>query len=162
MPDDTNKCTPLGIRVGLKRNATQKIEFGLTKGCKKEDDRVEATWTIHFALLEKDGDEFTAKVSVDIEINKEAPGKEKQAEDTANDGLSHLQTLYLVGPVARSADAVIEQPNVDALLSNFDPASFNEASKDEQLFAELDRAADAHSENVRKLRRRVVGVLSLP
>ena len=135
------------------------------KGCKKVDNHVESTWVIHFALLEKDGDEFTAKVSVDIDINNEAPGKEKQAEKTANDGLSEIQTLYLVGPVARSADAVVSEPNSLLALSafgEFNPDSLREASKDDQLFEAFDRAADENSQNVRRLRNRVVGVLSLP
>ena len=165
MPDDTNKCTPLSVRIGLKRNATQKIEFGLTKTCKKVDERVEAVWVIHFALLEKEGDEYTPKISVDIDINNDAPGKEPKAEKTAKDGISENQTLYLLGPVARAADKATEQPLVNelkAFFSSMDVKSLRDDAKaDDTSLEVLDRAADEQSKNLRRLRTRVVSVLDV-
>lgn len=167
MPEDTKPCKPLSIRIGLRRNATQKIEFALTKSCKKvSEERIDAVWILHFALLEKEGNEFTAKVSVDIDLNNDAPGKEKQAEDTAKDGLSTNQTQYILGPVARTADSVTEQPFADeiqTLFTNMDAAAFGDQADgaDEARFELLDRAADTREKNMRKLRTRVISVLDV-
>lgn len=162
MPEDSNKCTPLSIQVALRRNATQKIEFGLTKRCKDVSGRIEAVWIIHFALLQKDGDEFTPKISVDININDEAPSKVEKAEETEKAGLSDRQTLFLMGPVARSADDAINPPVEDELAKLFaslDAAKFQDVTdKDLEV---LDRAASEREANVRKLKRRVVAVLDM-
>lgn len=165
MPADTDKCTPLSVRIGLKRSDTQKIEFGLTKTCKKVEERIEAVWVIHFALLEKDGDKFTAKISIDIDINNEAPGKEKEAEGTATNGISENQTRYLLGPVARAADKAVEQPFADevrALFSDMNTNVFGDAAGTDNRSAEvLDRLALARGENMRRLRTRVISVLDI-
>ncbi len=162
MPDDSDKCTPLSLRVALKRNATQKIEFGLAKGCKDVGGRFEATWVIHFALLEKEGDEFTPKISVDININDEAPDKTKKAEDTEKAGLSDRQTLFIMGPVARAADKAIEQPQEDG-LQNLMAALGSERAQDvtDKDLEVLDRAAAEREANVRKLKTRVITVLDV-
>lgn len=165
MPDDTNKCTPLSVRVALKRNATQKIEFGLTKSCKKVEEKIETVWVIHFALLEKDGAGFTPKISVDIDINNDAPSKEKKAERTANEGVSENQTLFLLGPVARAADKAVEQPLTDELKAFFRSmnasALRDDAKADDTSLEVLDRAADEHRKNLRRLRTRVISVLDV-
>ncbi|HEX8473244.1 MAG TPA: hypothetical protein VF666_04370 [Pyrinomonadaceae bacterium] len=127
------------------------------------EERVEAVWVIHFALLEKDGDKFTAKISIDIDLNNEAPGKQKEAEDTATDGLSENQTRYMLGPVARAADKVVEQPQADeisAFFNNADEDVFSDAADDRSMEL-LDRVADARSQNLRRLRTRVVSVLDI-
>lgn len=163
MPEESDKCTPLSLRVALKRNATQKIEFGLAKSCKEVSGRFESVWVIHFALLEKDGNEFTPKISVDIDINKEAPGKELRAEETEKAGLSDRQTMFLTGPVARAADKAIEQPfdeELRALFASLDPAAFQSASGNEP-FELLDRAAASREDNIRKLKTRVIAVLDV-
>jgi hypothetical protein len=163
MPDETKPCKPLSVTVGLRRNDTQKIEFGLTKSCKKVEEREESVWVIHFALLEKDGDEFTAKVSVDIAINQEAPAKEKAAETTARNGVSENQTQFLLGPVARAADKVVEEPRADeirALFAGMDVNALRDADADEDASLELlDRAAEERDKNMRRLRSRVISVL---
>ena len=164
MPDDTNTCTPLSVRVGLKRSATQKIEFGLTKSCKKVEERVEAVWVIHFALLEKDGDEFTPKISVDIDINNDAPDKKEKAENTANNGVSENQTLYLLGPVARAADKATEQPlanELETLFSAIDVRALRNDAKSDSSLDVLDQAADEQNQNMRRLRTRVISVLDV-
>jgi hypothetical protein len=162
MPEDSDKCTPLSLRVALKRNATQKIEFGLAKSCRDVGGRFESVWVIHFALLEKEGEEFTPKISVDININDEAPDKTKKAEDTEKAGLSDRQTLFIMGPVARAADKAIEQPDGDelqALFASLNPSKLQDVTdKDLEV---LDRAAAERDDNVRKLRTRVITVLDV-
>jgi hypothetical protein len=162
MPEDSDKCTPLSLRVALKRNATQKIEFGLAKSCRDVGGRFESVWVIHFALLEKEGEEFTPKISVDININDEAPDKTKKAEDTEKAGLSDRQTLFIMGPVARAADKAIEQPGGDelqALFASLNPSKLQDVTdKDLEV---LDRAAAERDDNVRKLRTRVITVLAV-
>lgn len=163
MPEDSNSCTPLSLRVALKRNATQKIEFGLAKGCKDVGGRFEATWTIHFALLEKkDGEDFTPKISVDININEEAPDKALKAEETEKAGLSDRQTLFLMGPVARAADKASEPPAEDGLqnlMASLGSARLQDVTdKDLEV---LDRAAAEREDNVRKLKTRVITVLDV-
>jgi hypothetical protein len=162
MPEDSDKCTPLSLRVALKRNATQKIEFGLAKSCRDVGGRFESVWVIHFALLEKEGEEFTPKISVDININDEAPDKTKKAEDTEKAGLSDRQTLFIMGPVARAADKAIEQPDGDelqALFASLTPSKLQDVTdKDLEV---LDRAAAERDDNVRKLRTRVITVLDV-
>jgi hypothetical protein len=162
MPEDSDKCTPLSLRVALKRNATQKIEFGLAKSCRDVGGRFESVWVIHFALLEKEGEEFTPKISVDININDEAPDKTKKAEDTEKAGLSDRQTLFIMGPVARAADKAIEQPDGDelqALFASLNPSKLQDVTdKDLEV---LDRAAAERDDNVRKLRTRVITVLAV-
>jgi len=165
MPEDSDKCTPLSFRIALKRNATQKVEFGLTKSCKKVEQRIEAVWVIHFALLEKDGNEFTPKISVDIDINNDAPGKQEQAEQTEKNGLSENQTLYLLGPVSRAADRAIQQPFDQQIKDLFaaaagDPGRFREKQEVDPLEV-LDRAAVERDDNVRKLKTRVISVLDV-
>lgn len=163
MPDTDNKCTPISVRIGLKRSDTQKIEFGLTKTCKKVEERQESVWVIHFALLEKDGDKFTAKISIDIDINNEAPGKEKEAEDTAADGFSENQTRYMLGPVARAADKAVEQSLADEVKAHFSDANLfgDAADADDRSVELLDRVADARSQNLRRLRTRIISVLDI-
>ena len=160
MPEDSDKCTPLSLRVALKRNATQKIEFGLAKSCKEVNGRFESVWVIHFALLEKEGEEFTPKISVDININDEAPDKTKKAEDTEKAGLSDRQTLFIMGPVARAADKAIAQPEEDGLQALFASLDSTRDVTDKDLEA-LDRAAAAREDNVRKLKTRVLTVLDV-
>lgn len=161
MPDNERKCTPLSVRVALRRSDTQKIEFSLTKGCRTDDDK--SFYIIHFALLEKKDDKFEPKVSVDIDINKEAPDKEDSAEDTVNSGLTENQVRFIRGPVARAADKVTTRPDgaealtfgdMDALLADTDEA------ENVGLNA-LDRAAAARRDNLQKLRDRVVSVLDI-
>lgn len=165
MPEDSDKCTPLSFRIALKRNATQKVEFGLTKSCKKAEQRIEAVWVIHFALLEKDGDKFTPKISVDIDINNEAPGKQEQAEQTEKNGLSENQTLYLLGPVSRAADRATQQPFDEQIKALFaaaagEPGRFREEQEANSLDV-LDRAAVERNDNIRRLKTRVISVLDV-
>jgi hypothetical protein len=163
MPEDSDKCTPLSLQVALRRNATQKVEFGLTKRCKDVSGRIEAVWIIHFALLEKDGDDFTPKISVDININDEAPAKVKKAEETEKAGLSDRQTLFLMGPVCDSADEAIEEPlgeELRALFASFDPGRARAAAEPDPLEV-LDRSGETQEDNTRRLKRRVVAVLDM-
>jgi hypothetical protein len=158
-------CTPLSFRIALKRNATQKIEFGLTKSCKKVAEKFEAVWIIHFALLEKDGNAFTPKISVDIDINNDAPGKQEQAEQTEQNGLSENQTLYLLGPVSRAADRAIQQPFDQQIRDLFataagDPGRFRQEQEADPLEV-LDLAAVERGDNIRKLKTRVISVLDV-
>ena len=163
MPEDSDKCIPLSFQVAFRRTATQKVEFGLAKSCKDVSGRIEAVWVIHFALLEKDGDEFIPKISVDININDEAPAKVKKAEETEKAGLSDRQTLFLLGPVCDSADEALEEPleeELRALFASYDPARARVAAEPDPLEV-LDRSGEEQEENVRRLKRRVVAVLDM-
>jgi hypothetical protein len=64
-------------------NAQQKIVFGLAKTCNNFD---EATWKLHFELME--GDPLSTVVKLDVEID---PENHPQAEATAKNGLDENQ-----------------------------------------------------------------------
>lgn len=162
MPENTNKCTNLSVRISIKRNANQKIEFTLAKTCNED---AKPTYLIHFALLEKSGDKFEEKIGVDVDVNKQAPGKEAKADETVNAGISDRQVLYVRGPVARAADDVVT-PGQDA-VNGFDFALLDEvnlAVEDESVLKfvdNLDQIAADNNKKLEKLKNRLVTVLDV-
>ncbi|MGB7923471.1 MAG: hypothetical protein WCF57_09520 [Pyrinomonadaceae bacterium] len=160
MPEEKDSCTNISVRVALKRNETQKIEFSLNKECTDGQSK----YTIHFALLEKKDDAYEPKISVDVDVSKEAPDKKDEAEETVNTGLSENQVLYIRGPVARAADKAIAKPDMNplaALLTDMETNFLREDESASQGLELLDTAAATRRDNLQKLRDRMVSVLDI-
>lgn len=159
---DTKKCRPLSVRVSIKRNDTDKLEFKLTRACNEED---KAIYKIFFAFLKKQADgTYDAKIELEIDINKTAPSKKENANKTVNAGLSQRQVDVVRTKVARRADAVLEEKGTKKLLSSMDLESLDFGTPNdstEKVFEALDQIAEEESRRMKRLRKSLIHVLDL-
>lgn len=143
MSQTQSSCTNVSVKISLKRNDTDKLDFEVTKACGENGQG--SSYKIKFVFSKKKEDgTYEERISIEVDFSKQAPGNEEAAEKTVTEGFTQRQMDIVRTRVAKRADAVLEPSR--EILALYGESLEVDFSKDdaaaEALFAKLDEAND--------------------